>query len=64
MRICWMKTAQFYGVTPEDYDGIVNQLRNIEGIHCAIFMNETEEGDYKVSLRSDETVNVDRKSVV
>ena len=58
------KIADFYGVTPEDFDGIVNQLRNIEGIHCAIFMHETEEGEYKVSLRSDELVNVAEVAVI
>ena len=51
-----------YGVGHQDLDGIVNQLRNIKGVHCAIFMYETEENVYKVSLRSDELV--DRKSVV
>ncbi len=58
------RTMEFYGVTPKDLDGIVNHLRNIEGIHCAIFMYETEDADYKVSLRSDEKVNVADVAVV
>ena len=52
------KTMDFYEVTPKDMDGIVNQLRNIEGISCAIFMYQTGTLEYKVSLRSDEKVNV------
>ncbi|MBR1771763.1 MAG: bifunctional oligoribonuclease/PAP phosphatase NrnA [Lachnospiraceae bacterium] len=52
------KVMDFYQVTPKDLDGIVNQLRNIKGIHCAIFMYQTDEREYKVSLRSDELVNV------
>ncbi len=52
------KTMEFYGVGPSDLDGIVNQLRNIAGIHCAIFMYQTDVLEYKISLRSDETVDV------
>jgi len=52
------KTMEFYDVTSKDLDGIVNQLRNIEGISCAIFMYQTDVLEYKVSMRSDEKVNV------
>lgn len=52
------KTMDFYDVTAKDLEGIVNQLRNIKGISCAIFMYETDVLEYKVSLRSDEKVNV------
>ena len=52
------KTMEFYNVTSKDLDGIVNQLRNIEGISCAIFMYQTDVLEYKVSMRSDEKVNV------
>lgn len=52
------KTMDFYNVGPKDLDGIVNQLRNIEGIDCAIFMYETATLEYKVSMRSSEKVNV------
>ncbi|MBO5283107.1 MAG: bifunctional oligoribonuclease/PAP phosphatase NrnA [Lachnospiraceae bacterium] len=52
------KTMDFYGVEPKDLDGIVNHLRNIKGIHCAIFMYQTGVLEYKVSLRSDELVDV------
>lgn len=52
------KTMDFYDVDSKDLDGIVNQLRNIEGISCAIFMYQTDVLEYKVSMRSDERVNV------
>ncbi|MBQ9141351.1 MAG: bifunctional oligoribonuclease/PAP phosphatase NrnA [Lachnospiraceae bacterium] len=52
------KQMDFYEVTNQDFDCIVNQLRNINGIHCAIFMYETDILEYKVSMRSDEMVNV------
>lgn len=48
----------FYGARPSDLDGIVNQLRNIAGVHCAIFIYEKEYMEYKVSMRSDEYVDV------
>lgn len=41
-----------------DLDGIVNQLRNTKGVDCAIFMYELSEGGYKISMRSNEKVNV------
>lgn len=52
------KDMEFYDVTSKDLDGIVNQLRNIKGVHCAIFMYETDVLEFKVSMRSDEKVNV------
>ena len=52
------KTMDFYNATTKDFDGIVNQLRNIKGISCAIFMYETDVLEYKVSMRSDEKVDV------
>lgn len=54
------KTMDFYHAVPSDLDGIVNQLRNIKGVHCAIFMYETGTLEYKVSMRSDEYVNVSK----
>lgn len=54
------KTMDFYQVDSKDLEGIVNQLRNIKGVHCAIFMYETAPLEYKVSLRSDEKVDVSK----
>lgn len=52
------KVMDFYHVKPTDLDGIVNQLRNIKGIDCAIFMYQTDLQEYKISLRSNEKVDV------
>lgn len=52
------RTMEFYGVQPSDLDGIVNQLRGIKGIDCAIFLYETGAMEYKVSMRSSEKVDV------
>lgn len=49
---------QEYGLTGKDLDGIINRLQNTKGVHCSIFIYELEENTYKVSMRSDEYVNV------
>ena len=51
-------TMEFYNADSSDLDGIVNQLKNIKGVDCAIFMHQTDILEYKVSLRSNEMVNV------
>lgn len=52
------KVMDFYGATPHDLDGIVNQLRYTKGVEVAIFMYEFAPQQYKVSLRSRGTVDV------
>ena len=51
---------EFYGVTPSDLGGIVEQLRLTEGVECAIFLYETEHLKYKVSLRSKKYLDVNK----
>ena len=41
-----------------DHEGIVNIGRNIEGVEVSIFLREVEPDLYRVSLRSNEYVNV------
>lgn len=52
------KMMDFYQVEPGDLDGIVNQLRIIKGVECAIFMYEVGTQQYKVSLRSCKYIDV------
>ena len=52
------KMMDFYHVTAGDLDGIINQLRIIKGVECAIFLYQVGEMEYKVSLRSNSYVNV------
>lgn len=54
------KDMSFYGVESSDLDGIVHQLRVTEGVECAIFIHETENHMYKVSMRSNDKVDVSR----
>ncbi len=50
----------FYEVTHSDLDGVVDQLRTTKGTEVAIFIYETEKGEYKISLRSNGIVNVSK----
>ena len=52
------KMMDFYEAKSKDLDGIVNQLLHTRGVHCAIFLYETGDMQYKVSMRSDEWVDV------
>ena len=52
------KDMEFYGAIPADLDGIVSQLRVTDGVEVAIFLYETGNHQYKVSLRSNGSVDV------
>lgn len=54
------KVLSFYNAEPKDLDGIINQLRIIKGVECAIFMYEMGSQEYKVSLRSCQYVDVSK----
>lgn len=54
------KDMEFYGVDKSDLDGIVDQLRVIEGVEVAIFLYEVDAHTYKVSMRSNKKVDVSR----
>lgn len=49
-----MDEMEFYGVTGRELGGIVEQLRLTDGVEVAIFLYQTGEEEYKVSLRSKE----------
>ena len=48
----------FYNITGKDLGGIVEQLRLTEGVEVAIFLYETGDKEYKVSMRSKNTIDV------
>ena len=54
------KEMEFYGVDTNDLDGIIDQLRITEGVECAIFIYEKAFNEYKVSLRSNDYVDVSK----
>ncbi|HEY1581630.1 MAG TPA: bifunctional oligoribonuclease/PAP phosphatase NrnA [Chthoniobacterales bacterium] len=52
-------TANELGVIPEDNEGLIDHLRAIQGVIVAIFFEELEDGNVRVSMRSkDERADV------
>ena len=49
---------EFYGVTGRELGGIVEQLRLTDGVEVAIFLYQTGDEEYKVSLRSKKKIDV------
>lgn len=58
------KIMDFYGATKQDLDGIVGQLRLTKGVEVAIFIYEIGFQEYKVSLRSNGIVDVNKVAAV
>ena len=56
--IVTQREMAFYGLTPKDLDGVVSQLRVTEGVEVAMFIYETNPQEFKVSMRSNEYVDV------
>lgn len=54
------KDMEFYHVTPMDLEGIVSQLKTTEGVEAAIFLYETKNQEYRVSMRSNGNVDVQK----
>lgn len=51
------------GVRPKDLEGIVSQLRVTKDVEVAIFLYETGDDEYKVSLRATGTTDIDVSKV-
>ena len=52
------KVMDFYEATPDDLSGVIDQLRTTEGVEVAILLDERMPGEYKVSMRSNNLVDV------
>lgn len=52
------ESIQTLGGKGKDVEGIVSALVSTTGADCAIFTHQTAEGKWRVSLRSNQTVNV------
>jgi phosphoesterase RecJ-like protein len=64
LPLAWMTvdgaTARRHGATGEDFEGLIEHARSIEGTEVALLFRETPEGQTKVSFRSTGTVDVNR----
>ncbi len=54
------RMMEFYGAKTEDIEGIIDQLRVTKGVEVAILLHETGEQEYKVSMRSNDYVDVSK----
>jgi bifunctional oligoribonuclease and PAP phosphatase NrnA len=60
-KVAWisatLEMVNHAGATYDDMDGFVDLVRAIKGVELVLFFKETEEGDIKVSLRSNGNVD-------
>ena len=56
--IVTQKEMDFYGISKQDLDGIVGQMRRTKGVEVAIFLYQTGAQEFKVSLRSNSYLDV------
>lgn len=52
------KVQALYGLAPSDTDGVIDQLRVTAGVEVAIFLKEMNPRVWRVSMRSNEKVDV------
>ncbi|MCD7824774.1 MAG: DHHA1 domain-containing protein, partial [Clostridiaceae bacterium] len=57
------RMMSFYEARPEDVEGIVEQMRITKGVEVAILLYELGDQEYKVSMRSNEYVDVSKAAV-
>lgn len=61
-RVAWMvvdrATAARNGATSDDFDGLIEHARSLDGVQVALLLRETPEGATKISLRSNGEVDV------
>lgn len=53
-------TMNFYQASAKDLDGVIDQMRVTKGVEAAILVHETGPQTYKVSMRSNDVVNVSK----
>jgi phosphoesterase RecJ-like protein len=57
------RMLDFYGASSKDLDGIIDQLRVTKDTEVAVFVYETQSNEFKVSMRSNGEVNVNKIAV-
>ncbi len=53
-------TMDFYEAKPSDLDGVIDELRTTEGVEVAILLTQKDTVEYKVSMRSNQIVDVSK----
>lgn len=57
------RMLEFYGAQTEDIEGIIDQLRVTKGVEVALLLQEIDDQQYKVSMRSNTFVDVSKIAV-
>lgn len=57
------RVLEFYDAKPSDLDGVIDQLRTTDGVEVAILLTEKEPMEYKVSMRSNQIVDVSKIAI-
>lgn len=58
--IITQKELNFYEASTSDLEGVIDQLRVTKGVEVAVLVTELDEANYKVSMRSNGLVNVNK----
>lgn len=59
-----MEDMEHFQASSSDFTGIINRLKSVRGVDCAVFMYEMEPGNYKVSLRTSDRVDATKVTTV
>lgn len=57
------RILDFYDARPSDLSGVIDELRTTEGVEVAILLTEKDTVEYKVSMRSNSIVDVNKIAV-
>lgn len=57
------RMLEFYGAQTEDIEGIIDRLRVTKGVEVALLLQEIDDQQYKVSMRSNTFVDVSKIAV-
>lgn len=57
------RVLEFYGARPSDLSGVIDELRTTEGVEVAILLTEKDTVEFKVSMRSNNVVDVNKIAV-
>ena len=58
VSVMTLKDMEEFDAKPSDLDGTIDQLRTTDGVEVAILISEREPGEFKVSMRSNQVVDV------
>ncbi len=58
VSVMTLEDMEAFEARPSDLDGTIDQLRTTDGVEVAILISERKKGEFKVSMRSNQVVDV------